>query len=363
MSLFKVPSSRMTQTIQMLANSESHYREKKRVDIEPLLRYLEIKRKGSWRDFDALVKELIPDIDSNVFSLADRLSAQGFLEFAWQDRSWEFSPTTLVQSPLIEVSAPGETSKTAYSRWNVFGATRETIDYCCSVNGITSARTIVEIELPRHRLRFVRCAVIADDPSHLFQACIEPGICTRWMLEAMFGCLPSIKLAAQNWIGEEPEVEAATLRGAMQSEKSDQKGQWHRRPFDGSPGFWRVDGIIRRYFWVSAEADPKDAHIVRTPPDLGRWFDASAPGLMKYDSTSNAMLLELSSKVIDLPVLFERWLMLWGSTRRLKSIYPTTVGFDRVDLFRARKLARLLSLKEVVNASVGAAPGHPNRFS
>ena len=229
-----------------------------------------------------------------MYALADRLSAQCFLEFDWHDRSWEFAPTTFVQAlpPLDGLSIDGRGS----DRWIIFGATKETVDQFCADRGLIPARTFIEVDLARYRLRFVRNAILIDDPTSLFGKATCPPIVTRWALESAFTCLPSIRFAAQHWIGEEAEVEEATLRAALQSEKSDQEGQFQKRPFDGSPGLWRVDGVVRQYFWVSITPRGGKVHIVRTPYELGRWFDAFAPGSMRYHAVSGTMILEFESK-------------------------------------------------------------------
>lgn len=343
----------------MLASAQQSRPQREPVDIEPLLRYLEIKRKGSWAEFDAAVKEIIPQLES-AYAVADRLAAQCFLEFDWRDRSWQFAPTTFCQAPPLTDGAQQREQSRSSNRWLVFGATKETVDHFCSENNLVPARSHVDIELPKYRLRFTRNAVLVDNPEQLFSPNRCPAILSRWTIEALFNCLPSIRLAAQNWIGEEAQVESAMLRAALQPEKADQLGNFHQRTFDDSTGLWRVDGIVRQYFWVSASPLTTQPQIVRTPFELGRWFDAVNPGTMCYDAVPGTMRLELNRKVFDLPVLFEKWLTLWGSRRKLLSSYPTVVEFDRIDYKRAKRFAQLLSLREFVNARFRAAPPNPN---
>src|SRR5579884_2039661 len=106
------------------------YHSKPAYDLAPFLRFLELRRSGSWRDFDAALKSVVPGI-SDSYSVADRLAAYAFVEFAWEDRSWEFSPTVLVEMPTVHDSSP-QASRMA-RQWLLVGASHQAAEHICKV--------------------------------------------------------------------------------------------------------------------------------------------------------------------------------------------------------------------------------------
>jgi hypothetical protein len=342
------------------STAANFYREKPAIDIEPLLRFFEARGGGTWADFDSAAKETLTGLRDS-FELANGLAVHGFLEFAWRDRSWQFGPTTLVEGREGDIPPGAATARQLGSRWHLFGASERVARQLCVLANVTASRTPIELDLPRNRMRarFFRHALPLESPAKIFESKMRPEIVLRSQVATMFDALPNVKAAATSFVDDSQSVEAATLRAAAQTEKFDSvQHRWMARHFDYTPGFWRIDSVVRMYFVASVERDysfsdfhdarpQASLHIVRVPPELGRWFSAVDPGNVTILPAEQSFVVRLSDAVFDLPVVHERWLMLWGCRKQtVKEGNLVTIKFNHIDSTIAKKFASLLSLKE-----------------
>ncbi len=336
------------------------YREREPIDIEPLIRYLEVRGKGSWGDFDAAAKEVVTGL-RHSYELGARLAAHCFLEFDWRDSSWRFGPTTLVEGRERNLANRSSHSAVTPSRWHLFGASGRMAAKLCELCCVTSAKTFVDLDLRRNRTmaRFVRHALPIDYPADILERPWLPEIVVRKDLEAMFAALPSVKNSGEAFLNVSATEAAETLRAAAQTQKFDTATNgWVDKYFDDSIGFWRVDSIVKRYYIVSIvrdyakqRFDPQAVgtrvHITRVSPELGRWICTPHPGTATVHASDHAMTFSLSRAVFDLPVLHERFLTLWGCERQSVGTNGSfSIRFNHIDATMARKFISLLSVRE-----------------
>ena len=118
---------------------------------------------------------------------------------------------------------------------------------------------------------------------------------------------------------------------------------------------WRTEGSVRRYYLVSEARGPKAAgneaartvDILRVAPELGRWFEAlksRTAGKARIKSASRTLDIELGSAVIDLPVIYERWLALSGCRRIVLTQRPKVLRFTNILAADAATLVKRLHL-------------------
>lgn len=325
------------------------------VHIEPLLRYLELQKAGSWTFFQSAVKVVLPDL-SKAYEIADRLAAECFIEFEWRDRSWRFAPAVLVElkHPYRIDDPDGHGDEI---RWQLFGASarvgegllRDWLrDHNRSEEAFERFRIASSIRLKDYRLKFDRYVLPTGTDVQL------PRVASS-SIEAMFVRLPNVRLAGEHWFGSQDQVDIGVLKGAFQPAFYDTAvKQFVEMPFfNGAPGLWRVDGFQRKYYKVSyignAASGTREPFIVQVPRDLGRWFEAIEVGTASYERDSQRLTFNLSGGLFDIPLIHEKWLRLSGASRSVQFKYPNIeISFSPVPQRQALTLMQLLAFRNVV---------------
>lgn len=332
-----------------------------RVDIEPLLCFLEAKGRGTWDVFQAALGAVV-SAPHSPYDIADRLAAQAFFEVDWRDdRSWQVCQPVLVERLGSQAAILDEgdvsTERSISESWTLFGASAATSSHVLA--GAPEASYVirnVSVDAGRSvRLEFRRAVLVDRNIASSISRSGHVASLSAADLCAYLDLLPDIEAVAGYWKDESEKREAdfVRLEEAYQTEYfRAESGSWDPRPFDGSFGMWRAEGKPRRYFFVVAPYTGSGAartfDYFQVPRDLGSWFAALAngsSGTAKISRNSRTLEIGLAPGLFDLPVLYERWLALWGCRRFVLRRSPKTLRFMDIDEAQATIFARRLHLK------------------